>query len=204
VDQLAAGFVLSVLYAVEALCFLALAALATNFALAAVLGFALIDGTLALTCRGITRGAIAATLGTESSLRAGNALINVAFSTATILGAILAGVLVAEAGVRLALGLDAASFALVAALMLTCRGLPAAADRRERVRSRLAEGIRFVRRDPLLRALLSVQALALVLFTLIVPIEVIYAKETLGAGDAGFGALMGAWGSGMVVGPRLR
>ena len=33
-----------------------------------------------------------------------------------------------------------------------------------------------------------------------IPIEVVYAKETLGAGDTGYGLLLGSWGVGMVLG----
>ena len=33
-----------------------------------------------------------------------------------------------------------------------------------------------------------------------IPIEVIYAKQTLGAGDTGYGLLLGSWGVGMVLG----
>ena len=33
-----------------------------------------------------------------------------------------------------------------------------------------------------------------------IPIEVIYAKETLGAGDSGYGLLLASWGVGMVLG----
>ena len=32
------------------------------------------------------------------------------------------------------------------------------------------------------------------------PIEIVYAKETLDAGDSGYGVLLSAWGVGMVVG----
>jgi MFS family permease len=39
-----------------------------------------------------------------------------------------------------------------------------------------------------------------VLFTIVVPIEVVYAKETLDVGDGGFAALVTAWGVGLVVG----
>ena len=202
-DQLAVGRTLAVLYAVEALCFAALAALAEDFALLPVLVLALLDGTLALTGRGLTRGAIAAVLGTDNELRAGNALVNVAFSVATILGAVAAGVLIAESDVRTALLIDAASFALVAVLMLTCTGLPVAAEERQPFGLRMREGLGFVRRNPMLRGLLSLQALALVLFTLIVPIEVVYAKDTLDAGDVGLGVLMAAWGGGMVLGSAL-
>jgi MFS family permease len=34
----------------------------------------------------------------------------------------------------------------------------------------------------------------------VIPIEVIFAKETLDAGDTGYGLLLGSWGGGMVVG----
>ena len=33
-----------------------------------------------------------------------------------------------------------------------------------------------------------------------IPIEVVFAKETLETGDAGYGALLASWGVGMVVG----
>ena len=33
-----------------------------------------------------------------------------------------------------------------------------------------------------------------------IPIEVVYAKETLGAGDTGYGLLLASWGVGMVLG----
>ena len=33
-----------------------------------------------------------------------------------------------------------------------------------------------------------------------IPIEVLFAKETLGAGDTGYGLLLGSWGVGMVLG----
>ena len=52
----------------------------------------------------------------------------------------------------------------------------------------------------LVRLLLGGQALALVLFTLIIPIEVIYAKESLGTTSAGFGILLASWGAGIVLG----
>ena len=38
------------------------------------------------------------------------------------------------------------------------------------------------------------------LFALIVPIEIVYAQETLGTNDAGYGILLSAWGAGVVLG----
>jgi MFS family permease len=56
---------------------------------------------------------------------------------------------------------------------------------------------------PVLFRLLAMQAAAFVFFTLVLPIEIVYAKETLGAGNSGYGALLSAWGVGMVVGSLL-
>ena len=47
---------------------------------------------------------------------------------------------------------------------------------------------------------MAMQAAAFVFFSLVLPIEIVYAKETLDAGDSGYGALLSAWGVGMVVG----
>ena len=54
-----------------------------------------------------------------------------------------------------------------------------------------------------IRTLLIGQSLALICFTIVVPIEVIYAKESLGTTSAGFGVLLSAWGAGIVLGSLL-
>jgi MFS family permease len=63
--------------------------------------------------------------------------------------------------------------------------------------------MRFARRNRMVRLLLVGQAMALILFTLVVPIEVIYAKESLGTSDAGFGILLASWGAGIVIGSLI-
>lgn len=199
-DRRALGRVLAVVYLAEALTFGALALLADSFVLTAVLALALLDGTLALTGRGLTRGAIATLLEPRDLLREGNALINIGFAVASVAGAALGGVLVAIFGASVALSIDAASFALIALLMATARGLPEAQAVASSFRARLREGLSHAWRHRPARVLLGGQAVALVLFTLIVPIEVVYAKETLGAGDAGYGWLLSAWGLGIVIG----
>ena len=75
---------LPALYVLEALAFAGLALIAGGtFALAAVLVLAFADGTLALTGRGLSRGAIAALLMPHGALREGNALLNVVFAIAS-------------------------------------------------------------------------------------------------------------------------
>jgi predicted MFS family arabinose efflux permease len=200
-DQHALRVVLPLLYVGEGLAFMALAVLSESFVLVAVLALGLIDGTLALAGRGLVRAAVAAALEPRGQMREGNAIMNVGFAAAAVGGAALGGVLVAEAGFAAALAVDAASFFLIAALLATAKDLRGAAtEERQGLRERLAGGLAFVRRHPTVRLLIGGQALALTFFTIIVPIEVVYARETLGTGDAGFGALLSAWGAGIVIG----
>jgi MFS family permease len=107
---------------------------------------------------------------------------------------------VAKFGIATALLADAASFLVIAVLLTNARGLPAASIEHQAWRERLGDGLRFVRGHRPIRLLLAGQAVALVLFTLVIPIEVIYAKESLGTTDTGFGILIASWGAGIVVG----
>jgi predicted MFS family arabinose efflux permease len=68
---------------------------------------------------------------------------------------------------------------------------------------RLRDAWRYARSVPELGYLLVVQGAALIFFTSVEPIEVLYAKSTLNVGDAGYGAIAGAWGVGMVIGSLL-
>src|SRR4051794_2377774 len=99
-DQGSLRRTLPLLYVLEALVFAALALLADRqFVLVLVLGLALLDGSIAITARGLTRGAVAAVLQPANLLREGNALMNVGFALASVGGAALAGLLIAEFGV---------------------------------------------------------------------------------------------------------
>jgi MFS family permease len=192
--------VLATLYTLEAIVFGGLAWLATDFRLSAVLALALIDGTLAITARGLSRGAIANTLDGEGALREGNAVINGLFSASSVAGPMLGGVVTAAAGPSAALAVDAASFTIIA-LVLASAPLPY--PRHDDALSwvaRLREGFAQVSGKPQLRRLVTGEAAALVFFTLITPIEVIYATRTLDAGTLGYGVLLGSWGVGMLIG----
>ena len=56
---------------------------------------------------------------------------------------------------------------------------------------------------PILRRLLAAESIAFVFFALVLPIEVAFAKETLDAGDLGYGLMLASWGTGMVIGSLL-
>ena len=202
-DQLALRRVLPAIYVIEAVSFIALALLAESFLLVAVLALALLDGTLAVTARGLSRSAVAAVLKPREELRRGNALINVGFAVSSVGGAALGGALVSVGSVQVALLVDAVTFAGAAIIIAGARDLPGESAEREPFGLRLREGLAYASRHPFVRLLYVAQALALVFFTLIVPIEVVYAKESLDAGDAGFGLLLASWGAGIVIGSLL-
>jgi MFS family permease len=192
--------VLPLLYAGEAAAFGVLALLADHFSLAAVFAVATIDGTLALAGRALTRSVAAAMLEPRGELRAGNAILNIAFTGGAAVGPAIAGVAVATLGVQSALLLDAASFYAISWILLTAGKLPQPELEPGLLRQRLRAGFGYIRANATLRRLLTAQAAAFVFFAAVLPIEVIYAKETLDAGDAGFGLLLASWGGGMVLG----
>jgi MFS family permease len=203
-DQIALRRSLPALYVVEALVFAALALIAAgDFVLALVLVLGLIDGALAITGRALTRGAVATVLQPSDLLREGNALMNIGFAVSSVGGAALGGLLISEFGLAMALLVDAASFLAIAVLLGLTRGLPAARVEREPWRERFGAGVRFASTHSSVRLLLLGEAVALVLFTLVIPIEVIYAKESLETTSAGFGILLASWGGGIVVGSLI-
>jgi MFS family permease len=194
-------FVLPSIYAAEAAAFGVLALLAGHFSLPAVVAVAALDGALALTAKTLTRAVTAAMLEPEGELRAGNAVLNIAFTGGAAVGPALAGAAVAAFGVQSALLLDAVSFYLIACILLTARPLPQPEPEGEApLAERVRAGLGYIRGQATLRRLITAQAGALVFFSVVVPIEVIYAKESLDAGDAGYGLLLGSWGVGMLLG----
>jgi MFS family permease len=200
---------LATLYAGEALAFCALAALAGEeaFVLAAVLAIAAIDGTLATAARARSRAAAGTLLGPAGLLREGNGILNVGFTAGAAAGPALAGLLVATAGAQVALLADAASFVAVAILLATTEQLARARGGEEEESvpwtERLRLGFTYVRERPILRRLLAAESIAFVFFALVLPIEVAFAKETLDAGDLGYGLMLASWGTGMVIGSLL-
>jgi MFS family permease len=200
--------VLPALYILEAGAFVGLACLARGdaFWLPLVLLLAFADGLLALTARGLSRGAIAAVLTPHDALRDGNALINVVFAVMSAAGPVLAGFIVHEWSAATALWADAASFAIVALFLLaSARSLPEPerGDPRQSWRARVRDGLDYVRGHPTAGRLIAGEAVAILFFALIIPIEVVYAKETLHSTSLGFGVLIAAWGAGILLGSAL-
>lgn len=195
--------VLPIVYCGEAAAFGALALLAGSFSLAPVIVVATIDGALALTGRSLTRAVVVALLEPAGELRAGNALLNVAFTAGAALGPGLAGLVVAGSGVQAALLLNAVSFYVIAWVLFTAGPLPHAEPEPGQVRERVRAGISYLRERTTLRWLLIAQGTAFVFFAAVIPVEVVFAKETLGTSDSGYGLMLACWGSGMVLGSLI-
>jgi MFS family permease len=209
--------VLSGLYLFEGVLTTLLAVLLWHFWLPAILLLAALDGTAALAASALLRAETARAAReqaqivwdrerdkdleafTQAAERQANATLNIAFSATFMLGPAIAGVVVAAAGAPAALFIDAASFLICGGMLLDLS--PHAEDAEgASVLERLRVALQYVTEVPALRALLIAETIALVFFNSADPIEIAYAKVTLGAGDRGFGLLLAVWGIGVVVG----
>jgi MFS family permease len=203
VERIRPRVVLPVIYVVEVAAFGVLAVLAKNFSLPLVIAVATIDGTMALVGRSLTRAVVVALLEPTGELRQGNGLLNIAFTTGAAVGPALAGLVVAGIGVQAALYLNAASFYVVALVIVTAGLLPQVEPEEGGTWDRVKAGVRYVREQARLRRVLVAQGLAFIFFSAVAPLEVVYAKETLGASDTGYGILLTTWGVGMVGGSLI-
>jgi predicted MFS family arabinose efflux permease len=198
-DRASLRVVLPALYLVESLLFGALAYLTHHFLLLPVLLLALADGAIAATARSLATAARVEILRPRDLMHEGNALGSFAFSGAYMAGPIIGGAVVAAGGTLAALLVNCGLFATVGAF-LAITALPGAKPEPGSALSRLSAGVAHVRSDPLLARLLTMQAIGLCIFTITIPVEVIYAQHALGAGAGGYGLLLGVWGGGAVAG----
>lgn len=195
--------VLPVLYSLEAVAFLVLAWVAGRFALAPVLALTLADGTVAVTARALARTATVQVTGAAGLLRDGNALMNAAFSICFMAGPALAGVVVVAGGTQTALLVNTALFTAIALTLATASQLPGPVADHPAVAGRVRGALAHAREVPAIRALLSLQSVALVFFTISIPVEVVFAQRSLHAGAAGYAAFLSSWGAGAVAGSAI-
>jgi MFS family permease len=129
-------------------------------------------------------------------------LLQVVERGSRLVGAPLGGVLIAALGPTNALYVDAASFAVSAALVGVAVTVPRAAlDEEERAGyvAQLLEGLRFIRRDALLLALVGTLTVTNLLDAAKTVAMPVYADRVYGSAVA-LGLLFGASGGGAVVG----
>lgn len=118
-----------------------------------------------------------------------------------VVGPALGGVLAAAGGVDVALLVDAASFALVAAAgTLLAARRPAAVTSDGTDGSRARDGIVYLIRDRVLAIVIGASFVSLLFMTATVTAEVFFLKEDVGVGDAVYGLVFASWTIGMVIG----
>jgi len=141
----------------------------------------------------------------EEELVNANSLVVTAETLSWMIGPVAAGLMVTAWGTTVPYAVNAVTF-LVSAVLV-------AAISEQRLRSRdpltrghwrdVADGLRLVFTASPLRTVLVVWNVALVGSAAVNVAEVVFAKETLGAGDVGFGALVAASGVGLAFGSFL-
>jgi len=199
-DQRSARLTLVLLYALEVAVFIALAWLAHHYSTVAVLALTLVMGTLALVARVLTRAAWTEITSGEGLLREAQAITNTMLSLAYMAGPAIGGAVVAVGGTRAALLVNAGVFLVMAVNILTSVGLPPARTDQESARGRVRAAVAYARAHPLARRLLGLQGVALLFFSISIPVEVVFARHSLHTGSSGYGGLLSAWGAGAVLG----
>jgi MFS family permease len=206
------------LYVLEALLTVALAALLWHFWLAGVLVLVTIDGVVAVAATALVRASAARVsvseaiagagseldpharqAATEAAQRQASAALNFAFMGAFAIGPAIGGALMHAVGGPVALLLDALTFLVCAGLLLRM-STHIAETSGDSIRTRLLAVVQHLHAVPALRVLFTIQAIALVFFASVEPVEVLYAKSTLNAGDLGYGLLVATWGVGAALG----
>ncbi|HEX2026321.1 MAG TPA: MFS transporter [Actinomycetota bacterium] len=132
-----------------------------------------------------------------------NAYLEVARWGGAALGPVLAATITGAFGASTTLLANAATFVLVAALVPLIRARrqsEATTEEEEAIPPRAREGVRWLAADPLLRLLVPILGLMIVFAAADNVAEVFFAKDVLGAGDAGYGVLISSWTVGMVIG----
>jgi MFS family permease len=143
----------------------------------------------------------------EEELIAGNSGLWTAAVVSQIALAPLAGGMVALLGTAPAFVLNAATYAVSAAVLVRIvtaapAAVAAAAERRSWW-SRAIEGVQVVARTPLLRLMAAVQALAALSVGATSALLIVLATDHLGVDADGFGLLLAAIGVGAAIGPLV-
>ncbi len=199
IDRVADRRGLACCFAAEAVLF---AALAAPLPVVVLIIVPVLTGTLAVCCRSVTRAEAAVRLTRAERLRDGNSGLNIGFAIAGTAGAAAGGALAALTTPAVPLFCASACFAFGGLLVLrTPRARPPAVA--ETLLGHLREGLAYARSDRTAMLLICVQTAAMLGFMLVIPIEVVYAERDLGVGPGGYGALLAAWGVGIVLGGAL-
>ena len=213
--------ILASLLLLEGIATVGLAVLLWHFMLAGVLVLVALDGVLAVAVTALVRASASRiALGEDAdghvdgemhpsgaerspsddaAQRQVSAALNFAFMGAFAVGPALGALLVHAVGAPLTMLVDALTFPLAGVLVLGLQ-THVEAGGEQSIRERLLSAWRHTQLAPQLRTLLFTEAIAIVFLAAVEPVEVLYAKTTLAAGDLGYGLLVTSWGIGAAAG----
>src|SRR5262249_32726453 len=142
-------------------------------------------------------------------IRSASALGAVSVNVARAIGPAVAGLLIAQIGIAVVFGLNAATFVLFAVTLLAWRPHHARpAEAPERFNAALRAGGRYVRYSPTLRRMLLRVVLFILPGSALWALLPLVATQRIGTGSSGYGLLLASLGVGAIVGgavmPRLR
>ena len=161
---------------------------------------------LAILAAGVQASALPATntylmdlVGRQRLLNA-NALNGTAMHLGTIIGPAVGGVIIASLGVGAAFYLIGGAYLVACLVLLRIHGPGKPRPGRDTSLLRdLLDGLVYVRRTSHVAWLLGLAVVAL-FAAIFMPLLPVYARDVLHVGSQGYGALMGAWGIGALVG----
>jgi MFS family permease len=161
-----------------------------------------VSATLAIGFDFAQAAAIPSLVSRDDLVRA-NGSLRASYAAASALGPLLAGLLVFVVALPMLLLFDAASFLVsaisVALIRRSLNAEPGAERPRTSVRQDIAEGLRYVLRQPVVRNIALLAALANFVLTTRGAQAVLFAKQQLHASDAQVGVLFSAGNVGVVV-----
>ena len=147
------------------------------------------------------RGAMVPLLVDEDRLVQANGMMGVAWQVPLVIGPALAAVVVRILGPDAPYYMAMAAVALAIPLYLLIpdrrKGHP---DKRERFFADLATGFREALRTPILRSLIVRAVMAYLLLGMVITLEALYVRETLGRGQDFLGVIFSVTGAGAVLG----
>jgi predicted MFS family arabinose efflux permease len=147
------------------------------------------------------RGAMVPLLVDEDRLVQANGMMGVAWQVPLVIGPALAAVVIRILGPDAPYYMAMAAVALAIPLYLLIpdrrKGHP---DKRERFFADLATGFREALRTPILRSLIVRAVMAYLLLGMVITLEALYVRETLGRGQDFLGVIFSVTGAGAVLG----
>lgn len=162
-----------------------------------IFGLALVSG-LATAFEVPTRQAFLVDLVPPEDLVSAAALNSTIYNLARMMGPAIAGVILAMAGPGICFAINAVSYTAVLVALYRIETRPERA--RQAGHASIFDGMRFIGSRPILKALSWQMVLGSVFAISFIPILPVYARDVLGTGASGYGALISAVGVGAALG----